>query len=336
MARGRSWLVAAMTRKSTWMVARPPTRSKLRSSSARKSLVCSAGDMSPISSRKMVPPSACSSRPILVLCAPVKAPRSWPNSSDSRSSVDSAAQLTATNARSRLLPSVWMARATSSLPVPDSPVTSTVASASAARSTTRNRRRIGSDWPTISPSRPFSGAPGAQLARQPARPHLRQGRLDRGADLLVGERLDEVLVRAEAHGLDRRLHRRVRGHHDHLHVAALRAHAPEHLDAVDAGHRQVAQDDVGAVAELGQRLLARARGVDLAPPLVGDEDGERAAHVGLVVDDEHARADRRVRCGVGHHSRDSGMPQLKWMRPGKWLYHGAVFQRSSVSVCTSG
>ena len=98
-------VIAATTRRSTWMVARPPTRSKLRSSSARNSLVCSAGDMSPISSRKMVPPSACSSRPIFILCAPVKAPRSWPNSSDSSSSADSAAQLTATNARSRRLPS---------------------------------------------------------------------------------------------------------------------------------------------------------------------------------------------------------------------------------------
>ena len=53
--------------------------------------------MSPISSRKSVPPSACSKRPRRVVCAPVKAPRSWPNSSDSSRSFGIAAVLMATN-----------------------------------------------------------------------------------------------------------------------------------------------------------------------------------------------------------------------------------------------
>ena len=74
-----------------------------------------------------MPPSASSKRPFLRECAPVKAPRSWPNSSDSNSGSGSAAQLTLTNgiaARGELW---WMARATSSLPVPDSPRSSAVA-----------------------------------------------------------------------------------------------------------------------------------------------------------------------------------------------------------------
>ena len=47
-----------------------------------------------------MPPLASSNRPLRSSTAPVKAPRSWPNSSDSSSVSGSAAQLTATNGRS--------------------------------------------------------------------------------------------------------------------------------------------------------------------------------------------------------------------------------------------
>jgi hypothetical protein len=46
-------------------------------------------DMSPISSRNSVPPSACSKRPRRSESAPVNEPFSWPNSSDSSSSPES-------------------------------------------------------------------------------------------------------------------------------------------------------------------------------------------------------------------------------------------------------
>src|SRR5207342_897209 len=52
--------------------------------------------MSAISSRKIVPPSASSNLPRRRATAPVKAPRSWPKSSDSISSSGTAAQLTST------------------------------------------------------------------------------------------------------------------------------------------------------------------------------------------------------------------------------------------------
>ena len=73
-----------------------------------------------------MPPSASSKHPAFSLMAPVKAPFSWPNSSFSRMSFGSAAQFSAKNgpfARSLLL---WMARAASSLPVPDPPRISTL------------------------------------------------------------------------------------------------------------------------------------------------------------------------------------------------------------------
>ena len=55
------------------------------------------GVMSPISSRKIVPPLACSKRPMRRAAAPVKAPRSWPKSSLSSRVSGMAAQLTAMN-----------------------------------------------------------------------------------------------------------------------------------------------------------------------------------------------------------------------------------------------
>jgi hypothetical protein len=53
---------------------RPPTVVYSPSCSTRKSRVCASIGISPISSRKSVPPSACSKRPTWRVWAPVKAP----------------------------------------------------------------------------------------------------------------------------------------------------------------------------------------------------------------------------------------------------------------------
>ena len=63
--------------------AAPPSGRRTSSSSTCSSLVCSGSGSSPISSRKMVPPSQSSNLPSFWLAAPVKAPFSWPKSSDS-------------------------------------------------------------------------------------------------------------------------------------------------------------------------------------------------------------------------------------------------------------
>jgi hypothetical protein len=70
--------------------------------------------------------------------APVNEPFSCPNSSLSSRLSGSAAQLMAMKGRvlRRLL--AWMARAISSLPVPDSPEMNTLASVGATRDTTEN------------------------------------------------------------------------------------------------------------------------------------------------------------------------------------------------------
>jgi hypothetical protein len=119
-------LVVATTRTSTCWLMLLPTRSNVLSWSTRSSLACSAGAISLISSSSSVPPSANSNRPRRRRSAPVKAPFSWPNNSLSSRFSDNAAQLTASMGRSRRSLAWWMARATTSLPVPLSPRIRTV------------------------------------------------------------------------------------------------------------------------------------------------------------------------------------------------------------------
>ena len=96
------------------------------------------------SSRNSVPPSACWKRPSRRRSAPVNAPFSWPKSSDSISDSVIAAQFRLTNAPSRRALLTCSAPATTSLPVPDSPLISTVAS-------------DGATWATVSSSRSMAG-----------------------------------------------------------------------------------------------------------------------------------------------------------------------------------
>ncbi len=108
----------------------------------RSSSPCIRSVISPISSRKMVPLSAISSLPGLSRYAPVKLPFTCPNSSDSSRVSGMPAQLTGTNPTAARVLAAWMARATTSLPEPLSPVISTLASERATRSTSALRSEI--------------------------------------------------------------------------------------------------------------------------------------------------------------------------------------------------
>src|SRR5437773_2490743 len=67
--------VDEMRRKSTGTALAAPTRRTARSSRTRRSFAWSSAGISVISSRRSEPPSASSSRPVLSLAAPVKAPQ---------------------------------------------------------------------------------------------------------------------------------------------------------------------------------------------------------------------------------------------------------------------
>ena len=159
MATARSRFVAATTRTSTRRGRVPPTRKNVPVSSTRSSFTCTSGSISPISSRNSVPPSASSMRPGLTFTAPVKAPFSWPNSSDSKTSRGSAPQCSGTNGRSARAERSWIARATSSFPVPLSPSTSTVESVGATRSTMRSTSCMRALFVRMPPN---GSAPGAR------------------------------------------------------------------------------------------------------------------------------------------------------------------------------
>src|SRR5439155_1606289 len=97
MSLARSRLVAAISRTFTASSRVPPSRRNVLVSSTFRSLGCSSGTSSPISSRKMVPPSASSNKPCLRSLASVNAPFSCPNSSESRNVADRPPQFTSTN-----------------------------------------------------------------------------------------------------------------------------------------------------------------------------------------------------------------------------------------------
>ena len=97
-----------------------------------------------------MPPSACSKRPRRMVCAPVKAPRSWPNSSDSSKSFGIAAVFSAIKGPLARGLCLCSARATSSLPVPDSPVISTVTLDCDSRPIARNTSCMAGACPRIS------------------------------------------------------------------------------------------------------------------------------------------------------------------------------------------
>ena len=148
-----------------------------------------------------MPRSASSNAPLRIRSAPVNAPFSWPNSSDSMSDSAMAEQLTGTNGPSRRPERAWSARATSSLPVPVSPRIVTAASEAPTRSTSSNTCRIAGSRETI-PSN--ASARDGSCASRGSSDDLGVAELDRDAERQLGARdpraRDERAVRrAEVH-----------------------------------------------------------------------------------------------------------------------------------------
>ena len=153
--------MAATTRTLTVMSLSLPTRLIRFSCRARNTLACAERLMSPISSRKSVPPSACSNLPLCCLLADVNDPFSCPKSSLSINSDGMAAQLTSMNgcpARRLCSCSRW---ATSSLPVPLAPLISTRASDGATFSISRLTETIAREEPISSVAPRFARNAGA-------------------------------------------------------------------------------------------------------------------------------------------------------------------------------
>jgi hypothetical protein len=286
--------VAATMRTLTRCSRTLPRRRTVRSSSSFSSLDCSAGSMSPISSRNRVPPSAVSTRPSLRSRASVKAPRSWPNSSDSSSCAGSAAQFSSTKGLARRGPLKCSARATSSLPVPVSP-------------THQHRRRVAVLQARLGLQQLAHGGPQAlhavgfthergelgavafallEVVECAVLACIGRGALDQHAQLGQRDRLGQEVQRAGLHRIHRQLDAGVPRDHDHLGIRTLRADPRQRLQPVHARQVEVQHHDVGREGrQCGDPLLRRRRAAHLAAlPL------EVGAHVlgqhGLVLDDQ--------------------------------------------------
>ena len=228
----RSRLVAATTRTSTLIGASPPTRSNSRSCSTRSSLTCIAGGMSPTSSRKSVPPSASSKRPSLLLdragerALLVAEQLALEQRLGERGAVDLDER-----AVRALASGWWIARATSSLPVPR-------LAGDEHRGVGRRRpsRRVRRTWRILLAAADELGeaavgvlarsvlvsASALRAARRAARSSSARSTLRRTTSGC--ERLDEEVERAELHRLDRGLDR-AEGGDDHDRARRGRARA---------------------------------------------------------------------------------------------------------------
>ena len=243
------------------MSALPPTRRMRRSWSARSSFTCTGSGSSPTSSRKSVPDPATSKSPGFASTAPVKLPFSWPKSSLSMSPSGMAPQLMATKGWSRRSLRAWMLRATTSLPVPLSPVTSTVVRVGASFSTSWRTSRMGGDSPRIS-SPPAAPRPDL-VAEEPVLGHERpvlERLLEHQAELLHLEGLQHVVVGPELHGLHGVLGGGEGGHDHHLGPGRLGLHGAEQVEPRLAAEPQVAHHQVGlALAEAAPGPRPRRR-----------------------------------------------------------------------------
>ena len=198
-------------------------------------------------------------RPIRRRSAPVKAPASWPKSSLSSTVSGSAPQLSATKFRALRRLQRCSRRATTSLPVPVSPRTSTSTSASATwRMVSRSRRIAGvvADQRQVVRRLGRGGAQAAVLQHQPA---LLGGMRDRGGEALAVEGLGDEVVDAV---LDRR-HRQVdvgmAGDEQHRQLRVDRLDPLEELQPVHPRHADVGDDRPVEVRRRARRAPPRRR-----------------------------------------------------------------------------
>ena len=197
----------------------PPRRRNVFSSRNRSSFAWNVGTVSATSSRKTVPSSACSKSPRFCWRASVNAPRSCPNSSDSSRVSGRAEQVMFMKGRAARLPPKWTTFASRSLPVPLSPVSSTVdvgLSATLARQCLETLHDVGladdrveRKWSRQILLQPAQLAAAARGFHGPCHPQH---------DFIDLEGLGEVVGGAGFHGFDDELGVLVSGQHDHREI----------------------------------------------------------------------------------------------------------------------
>ena len=235
--------------------------------------------MSPISSSISVPPSAAWNRPRCARVAPVNAPFSWPNSSDSSRFSAIALQLIATNGLLRR-----------GLALVDRARQQLLAGAALAGD---QHARIGAgDHVRLRELLFHHGAArddlGAPVFVGCAEAGDAQRLLHLVEQLLLVDRLGEEAERAHLRGLHRIGNRAVRGEDDDLQSRPAVLQLLQQADAVHLVHAQVGDHEVGTEAAGGrERLRAALDGFDVVV-LRAQADGQQAQQSRIVVDDQDA------------------------------------------------
>ena len=231
--------------------------------------------ISPISSRKMVPPSACSNRPTRRSLAPVNAPFSWPKSSLSRSCGLSAAQWTATKRPLRSAEVVqrvgdeFLARAALALDEHGRARRGDLADR--VEHVLHRRRRADEGVQALAGAAFDLLAQFGVLALDHA---AAQGAAHEDFQPVEVQRLGDEIVRPALHRGDGGVHRAVGGHHD---AHRRRGHLQRPVDerhAVLAAQAQVGQEQIDALALQDRERAGHVAGrVDLQfahrPPASG-------------------------------------------------------------------
>ena len=207
-----------------------------------------------------MPPAARSNRPGFWRSAPVKAPRSWPNSSLSIRPSGRAPQLTRTNGPAgavRVAVQGGGDQLLAGAALADDQDGGVGRRGQADRLEDLAHRGALADQLGLGVGRFLgrlvrrSAAPGPQRLDLGGEGPLPQGPLQGQEHLVEVERLGQVVVGPAAHRLDRRGRAAEGGHDDHGQVGQGRAELGQHRQAVAAGHLQVEQHGVG-------RVLARS------------------------------------------------------------------------------
>ena len=261
-SRGRGWWRRRCARRRATSPS-PPTGRTVRSCSARSSLGCSASGISPISSRNSVPPLACTNRPVRVAlrvgegALGVAEQLALEQRLGHGRAVDGHEGPVA-----RAGCGACSARATSSLPVPLSPVISTdgvrVSATRSMRSYTCCIGRALAEQ-LVGRCAPRDGAAQA-LAPPRAGARCCDGALQRQRQRVEVERLGDEVVGAGADGADRGLQAAEGGDHHHRDVGAVGDDALAQLEAAHARHVEVGEHHVEVLGAAPARRPRRPSG----------------------------------------------------------------------------
>ncbi len=313
----RSRFVAESTRTSTFSERAAPSGRSSRSCSTRRSLACSAGERSPISSRKMVPPSASDEHAGAIGArvgegaALVAEQLALEQRVGDGGAVDrdegalGARRVEVQRARHQLLAGARLAG--------DEHVRGRAGEAPHQREDVLHDRRASDDVLEAIRARDLA-AEARHLGAQAA---LLERLLDRGREIVDLEGLGDVVVRAELERALGGLDRAERGHDDDVRRTALRlggADLGEHVEPVHVGHLDVGDDEID-VALPDARDTGLTAGGDLdVIALFGERLRDEVAHRGVVLDHEEVRAAPLGSIHVlvdGSRSRRRAQPRLR-------------------------